>query len=637
VRKNAPYGSWESRVTAELVSGKDRNLTPSIQADVASLRSDVEDLYFLEGRPDEGGRQVLMRRDSAGQVSEALPREFNVRTRYLEYGAECFLVSEGEIFFVQFADQQIYRCRAGESPVRLTNDPDSRFADLVVDKERGRLIALREKQAKPESRNTICAIDLATGEIRDLVAGRDFYNCPRISPDGKQLLWISWDHPNMPWNGTELWVGDIERETVSGKRKIAGDSSHCVCQAQWKGGNEIFFVAELGDWLNLFHYKDQRISPVYPAEAEFAYPDWTPGQKQYAFSGDTLCASFQEEGAGRLLLVEKGEARVLPDVFSAVWCVEPARSGFFAFVTFPQRSPALVHVSREGKITELYSSYKLALSAEEISLPEAVRFPTQDRAVGHAWFYGPKNSRFTGMPGEKPPLVVMCHGGPTAMSLGEFKKTVQFWTNRGYAVADVNYGGSTGYGRKYRERLAGNWGKVDVEDCVSVVSHLAKEGRIDPKRVAIRGGSAGGYTTLAVLTFTKGVISVGASYFGVSDLELLAKETHKLESRYLDQLVGPYPGAIELYKERSPLANTDRLACPIIFFQGDEDKVVPPNQSELMHESLKKKGIYSEYFLYPGEGHGFRKAETVQHSLKAEHAFYAKMFDFAVCAQDGVK
>jgi dipeptidyl aminopeptidase/acylaminoacyl peptidase len=629
MKKSAPFGSWESTVTAEFVAGKDRGLAQTLCAD-------GDELYFLESRPDEGGRMVLMRRNAKGIITAALPDEFNVRTRYLEYGASSFYVNDGEIFFIHFADQQIYQCRLGELPTKLTNDPESRFADITIDRKRNKLIALREKLGKPESENTVCTIDLESGEIHELISGRDFFNSARLNADGTKILWTSWDHPNMAWNGTELWAADITpKGEISGAKCIAGDEDHAVCLPRWQG-NDILFAAELDNWTNLYRYRNGAAMNLFPMEAEFAYPDWTPGQEQYGISGNTICAAFQREGRAGFLWIEGGKLKILPLAFSGAASVTAAVNGFFVFVTFPNKPPAIGFINLAGEFSEIYSSYKLQLATEEIAAAKAVQFPTNDGFFGHAWFYEPKNSKFSGRDGEKPPLVVMCHGGPTAISGGEFKKGIQFWTNRGYAVVDVNYGGSTGYGRKYRERLKGNWGKVDVEDCVSVVKFLGEQGLIDPKRVAIRGGSAGGYTTLAALTFTKGVIALGASYFGVSDLQLLAKETHKLESRYMDQLVGPYPEAIEVYKERSPLEHVAQLSCPVIFFQGDEDKIVPPNQSELIYESLKLKGIYSEYHLYAGEGHGFRKAETQQHSLKAEHGFYAKFFDFPVCAQDKV-
>ena len=629
-KSSAPYGSWPSPVSVEFVAGKERSLTPNLQVD-------GDDLYFIEARPDEGGRQVLMRRTPDGKVEAAIPEAFNVRTRYLEYGGTCFLVRQGEIYFVHLSDQQIYKTRMGEQPVQLTHDPLSRFADLSWDEKHGRLLALREVQASPESKNSICSIDLTSGEIQDLVSGRDFYLSPRLNRDSTQLLWISWDHPNMAWNGTELWVAQVGADgAIRSPKKIAGDSSHGVCQPQWSGTNDILFVAELDQWFNLYRYQEGSISAVHPMNAEFAYPDWTPGQKQYATAQRTICASFHSNGAAKLLMVQDGQSRILTSSFASLGCLEAGQDRFFALATFSNQPAAIVQVSLEGEISEVFSSYPLKLSSSCISVAQELQYPTEDQGVGYAWFYAPKNDRFQGPDSEKPPLIVTCHGGPTAMSAGDFKKSVQFWTSRGYAVVDVNYGGSSGYGRNYRERLRQNWGLVDVSDCASAVKHLANRGEIDPNRVAIRGGSAGGYTTLAALTFTQGVFSVGASYFGVSELELLAKETHKLESRYLDQLVGPYPADIAKYKERSPLEHVEKLRCPIVFFQGDEDRVVPPNQSQLMYDSLKSKGIFSEYHLYAGEGHGFRKAETVQHSLKAEHGFYAKVFGFQVSAEDRV-
>jgi dipeptidyl aminopeptidase/acylaminoacyl peptidase len=628
MKKSAPYGSWESPVTTQFVAGKDRSLS-------GGIHFDGEDLYFIEARPDEGGRQVLMRRTEAGRVEAVVPDDFNLLTRYLEYGGLASLVRNGEIFFVHFADQQIYRSRLGERPQALTAEPSSRFAHFTLDEKRNRLIALRERTAQPEPINSVCAIDLGSGKVEDLVTGADFYLSSQLNPRGDKIVWISWNHPNMAWNGTELWLADVDSDgSVKNPQKIAGDSSHGICQPQWLGNDDLLFAGELEEWFNLYVYRRGSTSTLLPMEAEFAFPDWVPGQKNYGVSGDTICASFVREGSMGLALIQEGKAKILPHAFASIYGVEPGKDGFYALAGFSRRPPALIHIDLKGEWKELYSSYDLKLPAEAISEAQAVRFPTEDGSVGHAWFYPPLNENFTAPDGEKPPLIVMCHGGPTAMSTGDFRKSTQFWTSRGYAVVDVNYGGSTGYGRRYRERLRGQWGKVDVSDCVAVVNQLAKEGAIDPRRVAIRGGSAGGYTTLAALAFTKGVISVGASYYGVSGLELLAKETHKLESRYLDQLVGPYPEALSLYKERSPLEHVAQLNCPIIFFQGEEDRVVPPNQSQLMHESLQKKGIYSEYHLYPGEGHGFRRAETIQHSLKAEHAFYARAFGFAVSASD---
>jgi acetyl esterase/lipase len=566
-------------------------------------------------------------RPGAG-AEEVLPKEFNVRTRYLEYGALSFLVQGGVCYFINFSDQEIYVAEAGRAPRRLTNEKTNRFADMSLDRKRGRLLACREVPGEPESRNSICAIDLETGRVSDLITGADFYNGARLR--GDDLLWTSWNHPNMPWNGTELWVAHVDR--LDQARKLVGDREHAIAQPRWGREGEIFFAGELDNFIRLYRLDKSGLRPVFSQEAEFVRPDWVPGSNQYAVLSDgTVCATYLEHGYARLIREGRG---VLTSAFASVASIHAYRDEAVAVVGQTTRGSAIVRLTALGEVIELYSPKATEISAESISIAEEIQFPTPEGGVGYAWFYAPKSADFVGPQGEKPPAVVFAHGGPTAMSPAQFSKAKQFWTSRGYAVVDVNYGGSCGYGRAYRERLRNQWGIVDVNDCVAAVKLLASRGWIDEKRVAIRGGSAGGYTTLAALAFTSGIFTAGASYYGVSDLELLAKETHKLESRYLDQLVGPYPAEIQVYKERSPAFQVERLNCPIIFFQGDEDKVVPPNQSEIMHEALKRKGIPTEYQLYKKEGHGFRRSENIQHSLKAEHAFYARFFNFAVQPED---
>lgn len=617
------YGSWKSPITPEFVSGKDSTLTPSIQCD-------GEHIYFIESRPDEAGRSVLMRLKADGSAHEVLPSDFNVRTQYLEYSGLSFLVCDGTVYFTEYSDQQVYVAEPGQSPRQITNEKENRFADFCLDKKRRRLLAVREVLSMPESKNSICAIDLATGKVEDLVTGADFYKSVRVFDD--QIFWISYNHPNMPWNGTELWLANINQLHMA--KKIAGDSDHAVAQAQWSENGDIFFAAELNNFINLYRLQNGKIENVFPRNSEFIYPDWVPGSQQYALSKNTICATYIEQGRWKIIVGTQKENRTLKNAYASVPAIHSYKDHFVALVDHADKPATIVAIYPNGEVKEIYSPKQTELSTDFISIAEEIQFPTDDGSVGYSWYYGPKNPNYSGPAYEKPPLLTFAHGGPTAMSTANFRKIIQFWTSRGYAVVDVNYGGSTGYGKKYRERLRGKWGLVDVNDCVCAVKQLAARNLIDPKRVAIRGGSAGGYTTLAALAFTKNIFSVGASYFGVSDLQLLAKETHKLESRYLDQLVGPYPEAIEVYKARAPLEHIDQFSCPIIFFQGDEDKVVPPNQSELMHASLKKKGIPTEYYLYEKEGHGFRRAETNQNALKAEHAFYARFFKFEIQPED---
>lgn len=625
-----PFGSWKSPVTPEYVAGKERALTMALQVD-------LDDLYFLEYRPDQSGRSALMVRELSGKVREVLPPEFDVRTRYLEYGGLAFHISQGTCYFINFSDQQIYSCPKNGAPLALTKELKTRFADLTLDPKRRRLIGLREILGEPQSRNTICAIDLDSGAVTDLIQGADFYNSPRLNATGDKLLWLSWEHPNMAWNGTQLWSADLEASGKIGTpNKIAGDSEHGVCQPCWGPKNEIYYIHEADEWFNLYCWSDGASTPLFARAAEFALPDWVPGTRQFAVAADgSVYATFLEHGRWRIVVGRPGEEpRLSGERFAQVPALQAYRNSAVAIVGRSTRPLSVEAVDRNAVTTELYSSPATTLPTASISVAEEVQFPTDDGGTGYAWYYPPVNEKYVGPAGERPPLQVRCHGGPTSAAYSDFKKDIQFWTSRGYAVVDVNYGGSTGRGRAYRERLRGKWGLVDVADCVAVVKKLSLDGRIDPKRVAIRGGSAGGYTTLAALAFTQNIFSAGASYFGVSELELLAKETHKLESRYLDQLVGPYPEALATYKERSPIDHSEALKCPIIFFQGDEDRVVPPNQSALMHESLKKRGIATEYHLYKKEGHGFRRAETIQNSLLAEHAFYARFFGFRAQAED---
>ncbi|HMN69787.1 MAG TPA: prolyl oligopeptidase family serine peptidase, partial [Bdellovibrionales bacterium] len=483
---------------------------------------------------------------------------------------------------------------------------------------------LREVPGRPESRNSICAIDLKTGQIQDLVTGADFDNCARLK--GDKLLWISWNHPNMPWNGTELFTADLS--DLKNPIKIAGDREHAISQARWSpDDDDIYFVGEFTDFARLHRHRAGRIEVVFDIPAEFGLPDWVPGQQLYDFVGSAVVAAHAVNGRWQMVIRDgNGQPRRLGPTYALIGAIRAQGARIVAMVTHSDKPATLIAVSQAGEIESLFEGTAARLDSGYLSIGEELRYPVENGGEGYAWFYPPKNAEFEGPKTERPPLVVMAHGGPTAMSFASYNKSIQFWTSRGFAVVDVNYGGSTGYGRKYRERLRDNWGVVDVGDCAAAVRTLGARGLIDPKRVAIRGGSAGGYTTLAALAFTKDVFAVGASYYGVSDLELLAKETHKFESRYLDQLVGPYPSAIQVYRERAPRAHIEKFDCPIVFFQGGEDKVVLPNQAELMYESLKVKGITTEYHLYPKEGHGFVDAKNVQHSLKTELAFYAKVF-----------
>lgn len=644
-RKVAPYGSWKSPFTA------DRVVAGAIQLDQVAI--DGEDIYWLEGRPAEGGRVVLVRQGPDGRQEDVTPQGFNVRTRVHEYGGGAYSVHEGTIFFSNFADNRVYRLEQGGDPRPITTESDMRYADFEVDSWRGRLYCVREDHTGGgEAINTLVALPMgeAGGEADPthgtvLASGSDFYSTPRLSPDGTRLCWLTWNHPNMPWDGTELWLAEIPADGSLGQAsRVAGGPRESIFQPQWSPDGSLYFVSDRTGWWNIYRISRDDLArigeesaegtpgeAVTRMEAEFGRPQWVFSFSTYAFeAAERLWCVFGRSGIWRLASIDTQSLQFEPldtdyTLFSGLKA-GPAGIAFLA--ASPSEPPAVARLDPSRREIEvLRQADKLDVDPAYVSIPEPIEYPSANGRTAHAFFYPPRNPDYTAPQGEKPPVVVMSHGGPTGATAAVYNPSIQYWTSRGIAVLDVNYGGSTGYGREYRERLYGNWGIVDVEDCIHAARHLAEQGRVDGERTAIRGGSAGGYTTLAALTFGD-FFKVGASYFGVSDLELLAKETHKFESRYLDQLVGPYPEARELYRERSPIHHVGWLNCPVIFFQGLEDRVVPPNQAELMVEKLRGKGIPVTYLAYEGEGHGFRRAENLKRSLEAELYFYAKILGF---------
>jgi dipeptidyl aminopeptidase/acylaminoacyl peptidase len=463
------------------------------------------------------------------------------------------------------------------------------------------------------------------------VSGNDFYASPRISPDGSRLAWLTWNHPDMPWDGTELWVGAFQADgTVGDSILVAGGQDESIFQPEWSPDGVLYFVSDRTGWWNLYRWQGEQSEPLVEMEAEFGLPQWVFGMSTYAFeSPQRIFCTYTGQGIWHLASVDTGTGQLTP-----VNCPYTSISGLRARdgqVVFAGGSatqlPAIVRYDvRTGRYQELARSGEATIDAGYISVPESIEFATEHGDSAFAFFYPPRNQDYVGLAGERPPLMVISHGGPTGATSNTLNLTIQYWTSRGFAVLDVNYGGSTGYGRAYRERLKGRWGVVDVDDCVNGARYLVKHGLADDERMIIRGGSAGGYTTLAALTF-RDVFAAGASYYGVSDLEMLARETHKFESRYLDRLVGPYPEQREIYLERSPLHCAERLSCPLIFFQGLEDEIVPPNQAEMMVAILRRKGYPVAYVPFEGEQHGFRRAENIKRALDAELYFYSMIFD----------
>ncbi|MGB9751504.1 MAG: peptidase [Roseiflexus castenholzii] len=624
----APYGSWRSPITAALVA------TSGISLGTIAL--DGDNIYWLEGRPAEGGRVVVVRRTADGAIADVTPQGFNVRTRVHEYGGAPYTVDQGMVYFSNFADQRLYCQRPGAAPEPITPETLWRYADFEVDRRRNRLIGVREDHSgSGEAVNTIVAISLdGAAEQRVLVSGADFYANPRLSPDGQWLAWLSWNHPNMPWDAAELWVAPVREDGMPGAaERIAGGPDDAAFQPAWGPDGALFFVAERTGWWNLYRWHNGVVHALCPMEAECGLPLWVFGARTYAVeSADRLVCTYIERGEHKMALLDARNGNLTPlDLpFSDFGFTGPrATGGRVVFVGASPAAPAaLVMLDlASGALTTVRRSMEMQIDPGFISTPQVIEFPTEGGVTAFGFYYPPRNRDFLAPEGEKPPLLVLSHGGPTGATSASFDPGIQFWTSRGIAVMDVNYGGSTGFGRAYRQRLDGRWGIVDVDDCCNAAMYLVAQGLADPERQIIAGGSAGGYTTLAALTF-RHVFKVGASFYGVSDLEALARDTHKFESRYLDRLVGPYPERVDIYHARSPIYHIERLNCPVIFLQGLEDKVVPPDQSERMAAALRTKGIPVAYLAFEGEQHGFRKAETIIRALEAELYFYARILGF---------
>ena len=630
--QTTPHGSWKSPITSDLI------VSSSIRLGAARL--DGPDIYWSELRPTEGGNQRLVRygpEDPLGSITEITPETVNVRTRVHEYGGGAYVVHRGTVYFSNFADQRLYCQKAGEEPIALTPPVTPaaglRYADMVVDASRERLIVVVEDHRQSgEAINAIATIPLTGGLPHVIVSGNDFYSSPRLSPDGTALAWITWNHPQMPWDGTELWLADITEDgSLSRPHRLVGNEKESVCQPKWSPAGTLHFISDATGWWNLFRWEGERGEPLFPMEAEFAGPQWSFGQSSYGFVDNRhILCTYQYQGETKLAELDT-LARSMDEIdvpYSGIGGLHVG-NGYAVFTAASvDRPSALVRLNLETRQTiEIRRSSSLEIDPGYLSKPAVISFPTTGGFNAYGIYYRPQNKDFEAPITERPPLLVKTHGGPTAAASSAFNPSIQYWTSRGFAVLDVNYGGSSGYGRAYRNRLQKKWGIVDIDDAVNGALYLVEQGKADRDRLAIDGGSAGGYTTLAALTF-RDVFKAGASYYGVSDMTSLAAETHKFESRYLDSLVGPYPEKKSVYEARSPINAVDQLSCPIIFFQGSEDKIVPPNQAETMVNALKKKGIPVAYLLFEGEQHGFRQAKNIKRALDAELSFYAQIFGF---------
>lgn len=644
----SPYGSWASPITSDLI------VAASIS--IADVRFAEDGVHWVEGRPQEGGRHVVVRARPDGTVTDVTPSApFNARTRVHEYGGGAFALDRGAVYASHYADQRLYRIAPGTAPTAITppspgGDPEAglRYADGMIDRGRDLWIGVREdhRDRTQPPRNALVSIELATGgEGSVLVEGSDFYSSPTLSPDGRRLAWLCWNHPNMPWVETELWVGELADNHLVNRRRVPWTARESVFQPQWSPDGRLYFVSDRGGWWNIHRWepRDDQVVNVCPRRAEFGQPQWNFGMSTYAFlSLERAVCAYIEGGLGWLGLLDIASGALAPlDLPFTEFGFVHAADGKVAFRAGAGNTPASVVVldPDSGTTTVLRKATAVAddpAISRYLTTPRPVSFPTGDGTrSAYGLYYPPHNPDFAAPDGERPPLVVKCHGGPTASASSTLDLRIPFWTSRGVAVIDVDYGGSTGYGREFRDRLQGQWGIVDVEDCAAAARYLIQNEGIDSKRVVITGGSAGGYTTLACLTAERAevrdVFRSGGSHYGVSDPEALARDTHKFESRYLDWLIAPYTDPDPdvqarnraLYRARAPIHHADRLSVPVTFFQGAEDKIVPPNQTEVMVDAVLAKGLAAQYFLFAGEQHGFRQAATIKRALDAEMSFYA--------------
>ncbi|MFV2004672.1 MAG: prolyl oligopeptidase family serine peptidase [Gammaproteobacteria bacterium] len=661
-KKTLPYGNWPSVITSDLI------VSDSITIDEPKITADS--IYYIERRPQENGRCVIVKASQNNTVhniannadtnktgdtnpsgmntTDILPEPYSVRSRVHEYGGGSYCISGDDsilIFFVNDDDQDIY-CITEQHIKRITQTSDKRFSDFVYDRQRSRLIAICETHSGKAVTNTITSVNTDNGEITTIVQGNDFYASPRLNAAANQLCWQSWDHPNMPWDGNQLWLADLDESgQIIHRTHIAGSENVSTFQPQWSPDDVLYFISDDTGWWHLYRYLDAeqpaRVEKLTEGEKEFGLPQWVFAQSSYAFIDDTkIICCYQSGGKTTLASLSLTTPNTLTAItmpwqeYSSLAAAKNMTSGnrvcFIA--ASDQYFPQLVSATLDDEETQTLSicviktSCRLPIADENYSKTRAIEFSNRHNQKVYANYYPPTNLDYQANHAELPPLIVICHGGPTGQASIALDPKKQFWTSRGFALLDVNYSGSTGYGRNYRLRLNKKWGQLDVEDCCDAALYAVSQGLADKNRLIIRGSSAGGYTVLSALTYQQ-VFSAGASYYGISELCSLATDTHKFESRYLDQLIGPYPEAKERYEQRSPINHSEQLNCPVIFFQGIDDKVVPKEQAEKMFDALNKKGLPVAAQYFAGEQHGFRKAETIKQSLENELSFYQLIFN----------
>jgi dipeptidyl aminopeptidase/acylaminoacyl peptidase len=646
-----PHGSWPTPVTSELVV--------RAAAGLGGVAVDGENVWWSELRPEEGGRTQIVHRRGDGPAVDLLPDDFNARTTAHEYGGGAWWATGPTLWFANWADQRLYRLTARAMPVPVTPEPEvargDRWADGDVDLSGRWITMVRERHTAAGDVTNEIVMVAASDDLEPwpVVKGQDFVSDPRFSPDGTRLCWLQWNHPDMPWDGTELCVAEVKPgylgprvgagTVVAGRpHKAPGGTGdgESVFQPRWHPDGSLWFVSDRTGWWNLYRWTPKRgVEPRVVIDAEIGVPQWAFGQSRYAFLEDGRPVfAYQRDGRDHLAVSEADGSIVDLEVpYTSIAGVE-ATGGEVVFIgASATAEPAVVRLDVATGGTEVLRPPRhLGLDAAWFSVPEPISFPSSGGRTAHALYYPPTNPDVTAPAGERPPLLVMIHGGPTGAARPMLQLGTQYWTSRGFAVVDVNYGGSTGYGREYRRQLDGAWGVVDLDDCVAAADWLAAQGRVDGARLCIRGGSAGGYTTLAALAF-RDTFAAGASHYGVADLEALATDTHKFESRYLDGLVGPYPEARDVYVERSPIHHVDGFDRPLIVLQGLEDEVVPPNQAEMIVDALRVKGVPVAYVTFEGEQHGFRQAPNIRRALDSELSFYAQVFRFEVPATEGIE